>query len=72
MCEFVDVKTFEEQIWKIEGIKVKLKLQKNAIEHLVKPYNYPRLPDDATVDDLRARINECVNKPFIISIGGFV
>ena len=33
------------------------------IDHLVRPYNYERLPGDATVDDLKARMHECL-KPF--------
>ena len=65
MDELVTMKEFIEQVWQIEGVKIELKPRDGAVEHLVRPYNYPRLPDDATVDDLKARLDECVNKPFI-------
>ena len=65
MNELVTMKEFIEQVWQIEGVKIELKPRDGAVEHLVRPYNYPRLPDDATVDDLKARLDECVNKPFI-------
>ena len=65
MNELVTMKEFIEQVWQIEGVKIELKPRDGAVEHLVRPYNYPRLPDDATVDDLTARLDECVNKPFI-------
>lgn len=61
----VTLEEFVKQVWKVEGIRIKLTPQEGAVEHLVRPYNYDRLPDTATVDDLKARINECVNKPFI-------
>ena len=65
MNELVTMEEFIEQVWQIEGVKIELKPRDGAVEHLVRPYNYPRLPDDATVDDLKARLDECVNKPFI-------
>lgn len=64
-AELVTMETFIQQVWEIEGVKIKLAPRDGAIEHLVRPYDYPRLPDDATVDDLKARLNKCVNKPFI-------
>ena len=63
--ELVTIETFIQQVWKVEGVKIKLVPTSGAIEHLVRPYNYPRLPDDATVDDLKARINKHVNEPII-------
>lgn len=63
--ELVTMETFVQQVWEIEGVKIELTPRKGAVEHLVRPYNYTRLPDNATVDDLKARINECVNTPFI-------
>ena len=63
--ELVTMETFIQQVWEIEGVKIKLTPKNGTPEHLVRPYSYPRLPDNATVDDLKARINECVNKPFI-------
>lgn len=65
MDELVTMETFVEQVWQTEGVRIELKPRNGAVEHLVRPYNYPRLPDDATVDDLKARLDECVNKPFI-------
>lgn len=65
MDELVTMEEFIEQVWQIEGVKIELKPRDGSVEHLVRPYNYPRLPDDATVDDLKARLDECVNKPFI-------
>ena len=63
--ELVTIETFVQQVWKIEGVKIKIRLKNGAINHLIRPYNYPRLPDDATVYDLKARLNKCINKPFI-------
>ena len=63
--EVVTMETFVQQVWEIEGEKIELRPKNEAIKHLVRPYNYTRLPDDATVDDLKSRLNECVNKPFI-------
>lgn len=64
--ELVTMETFIQQVWEIEGVKIELRPKNGqSIPHLVRPYNYPRLPDDATVDDLKARLDECVNKPFI-------
>ena len=65
MDELVTMETFVEQVWQTEGVRIELKPRNGAVEHLVRPYNYPRLPDDATVDDLKVRLDECVNKPFI-------
>lgn len=61
----VTIEEFKQQVWDIEGVRIELKLQEGCVEHLVRPYNYKRLPNDAIVDDLKGRINECVNKPFI-------
>ena len=44
----------------MENVKITVK---QDIDHLVRPYNYERLPNDATVDDLKGRIHECL-KPF--------
>ena len=56
---------FIQQVWDVEGIKIDIKPQDGCVEHLVRAYDYDRLPDEATVDDLKDRINECINKPFI-------
>lgn len=66
MDDLVTIDTFIHQVWNVEGVKVEVKQKEGSIEHLVRPYKYDRLSDDATVDDLRVRINECLNKPFII------
>ena len=63
--ELVTMETFIQQVWEIEGVKIELTPKNGAIEHLVRPYNYQRLPDNATVNDLKVRLNECVNEPFI-------
>lgn len=62
MDELVTVDEFIKQVWEVEGVKVTVR---QDIDHLVRPYNYERLPDDATVDDLKARMHECL-KPFIM------
>lgn len=61
--ELVTIEEFKKQVWDIEGVKIDITT--NNIEHLVRPYNFKRLPDDATVDDLKERINICINKPFM-------
>lgn len=60
MDELVTVDEFIKQVWEVEGIKVTVR---QDIDHLVRPYNYERLPGDATVDDLKARMHECL-RPF--------
>lgn len=65
MNDLVTINTFMQQVWDVEGVMVLVKPKEGTIEHLVRPYNYDRLPDDACVDDLNNRINECLNKPFI-------
>lgn len=65
MDNLVTIEEFKQQVWNIEGVKINLKPREGCVEHLVRPYNYERLPDNATVDDLKKRIDECVNKPFI-------
>ena len=65
MNELVTIEELEKQIWDIEGVKIEVrKTNPKYPDRLVRPYNYERLPDDATVDDLKARINECL-EPFI-------
>ena len=65
MDDLVTVDAFIQKVWDVEGVKIEVKPEEGSIEHLVRPYKYDRLPDDATVDDLKARINECLNKPVI-------
>ena len=65
MDDLVTVDAFIQQVWDVEGVKIEVKPKEGYIEHLVRPYKYDRLPDDETVDDLKARINEWLNKPFI-------
>lgn len=55
MENLVDVEEFESQVWNIEGVKVRV-TPRNGF---VKPYNYERLSDNATVDDLKSRMREC-------------
>jgi hypothetical protein len=64
--ELVDIETFIQQVWDIEGVKIRVKV--NGVKHLVRPYTYERLPDDATVDDLNKRVNLLLNKPFNYNI----
>ena len=64
MDELVTVDEFIKQVWEVEGVKVTV-IQ--DIDHLVRPYNYERLNGDAIVDDLKARMHECL-KPFTIVI----
>jgi hypothetical protein len=65
--ESPDLVTLEElmkQVKEIEGLRVDIKPREGQLHTLVRPYNYERLPDSATVDDLKARIDECT-RPFL-------
>ena len=64
MDTLVTVDEFIKQVWEVENVKITVK---QDINHLVRPYNYERLPDDATIDDLEERIHKCL-KPFITMI----
>ena len=65
MNGLVTIEELKKQIWDIEGVKIEVrKTDPRYPDRLVKPYNYERLPDDATVDDLKVRINECL-EPFV-------
>ncbi len=63
MDDLVTLEEFKKQVWDVEGVKITISFT-DGEERLVRPYNYSRLPDNATVDDLKKRINECL-KPFI-------
>ena len=78
----VTLSELKKQIKEIEGVDVEIKIDINpkAKEFvddpdirmsedtiLVRPYDYERLPDYATVDDLRKRISKCL-EPFIYFI----
>ena len=66
--ELVTIEELANQIWEIEGVKVEFKKKSpDQIDRLVRPYNFNRLPDDATVDDLKERINKCI-EPFCYTI----
>lgn len=64
MRELVTLETFVQQVYDVEGIKIEVRARDGEISRMVRAYTYTRLPDDATVDELRNRINECL-KPFI-------
>ena len=64
MDELVSIEEFKKKVWEIERVKIDIQMD---VPHLVRPYNYDKLPDDATVDDLKARIDECL-KPFVFCI----
>ena len=57
MNELVTVEKFIKQVWKVEGVKVTIR---QDIDYLVRPYNSERLLNDATVNDLKARMHECL------------
>lgn len=63
MNGLVTIEEFKQQVWDIEGVEVRVTNSSPYPNRLVRPYNYERLPDTATVDDLNARIEECF-KPF--------
>lgn len=65
MNKLVTIEEFINQVWEVEHIKIRITKKEGYIEHLVRPYNFESLPDTATVDDLKLRINECINKPFV-------
>lgn len=64
MNELISIEELKKQIWEKEGVKVDVQLD---VPRLVRPYNYEPLPNDATVDDLKDRIYECI-KPFIFQL----
>ena len=70
MNNLVTIDTFIQQVWNIEGVKIEIEVEEGTIGHLVRPYKYNRLPDDAEVEELKFRINECINKPFIWYVSG--
>lgn len=61
--KMVTAEEFMKQVWDIEGVKVVVNSKdgKDPSENMVFSYDFERLPDDATVDDLKARINSCLN-----------
>ena len=63
MDELITVEELVQQIWEIEGVVVEV----FGPNRLVRPYNYGRLPDTSTVQDLMDRVSECL-KPFIYFI----
>ena len=65
MQDLVTMDEFIQQVWDVEHVRIELKPRPGTVEHLVRSYDYEPLPDDATVDDLKARLDECVNRPFI-------
>lgn len=69
MYELVTVEQLIQQIKEIEGegVDVEIVIHETYPNRLVRPYNYEKLPDNATVDDLEFRVLECV-KPFIYYI----
>lgn len=63
MENLVTIEKLKEQIWEIEGVKVNVHT-KEGDKRLVRPYNFERLSDDATVEELKERIKKCT-EPFI-------
>ena len=57
MHDLVSQEEFVKSVKQIEGVDIALHLPYGA---MVKPYTFNRIPDDATVDDLSARINKCL------------
>lgn len=68
MYELVTLEEFINQVWEVEHVKIQINKREGYVEHLVRPYNFESLPDTATVDDLKLRINECLNRPFVYMI----
>lgn len=66
MKDLVTIEEFKKQVWEIEGAKIEIKLT-GGLERLVRPYDFERLPDEATVDDLKERITKCL-EPFVYTI----
>lgn len=65
MNELITIEELKKQIWEIDGIKVEITSKDPSYpERMVRPYTFDRLPNDATVDDLKERINKCL-EPFI-------
>lgn len=62
----VTIEEFIQQVWDVDGVKVEIKVPSYP-NRLVRPYKYERLPGTATVDDINARIHECL-EPFIYII----
>lgn len=61
--ELITIEEFVEQVWNVERVKIAVNNDGN-FNHLVRPYNYSPLPSDSTVDDLKQRIDYCINRPF--------
>lgn len=61
MNRLVTIEEFKQQVWDVEGVRIDIKPRDGQTETLVTSYNFDRLPDDATVDDLLSRINSCLN-----------
>ncbi len=55
----------EQDILLFEGIEVKLNLAEKFTRFYSEFYNNP-LPDDATVDDLKIRVNEFVSNSVLL------
>lgn len=64
MKELVTIEEFIKQVWEVEHVKIQISIPENMPERLVRPYDFDPLPGDATVDDLKARINSVLNMPF--------
>lgn len=60
--KYVTIEEFKKQVWEVEGVKITVEKREGTIDHLVKSYDYERLPSDATVNDLMERINLCINE----------
>lgn len=65
--ELVTIEEFKQQVKEIEGVEISIKKPPIYPDRLVRPYNFKRLPDDCTIDDLNERIQYCL-RPFIYYI----
>lgn len=65
MKGLVSISEFIKQVWDTEHVRISLNPKPGYEDRLVRPYAYEPLSDTDTVDDLKYRINECVNEPFI-------
>ena len=62
--DLVTREAFIQQVYDVEGIKINL-TSRDGNNYMVRPYNFSKLPDDATVNDLMLRIDYCVNTPLV-------
>jgi hypothetical protein len=55
--EYYTIEQIMQQVWKIEGVKIRLRNKENNV-YVYEKYDYERMPDEACADDL---VNKVLN-----------